>query len=73
MIRLRVQLLEGDEVVHEYTRSTTNPDGITTMLGECMGWMQAYQGAVNARQWANDVARVRQARAQLEATLESAG
>lgn len=65
--------MEGDDVVHEFTRSTTNPDGIDKLLDACMGWMQAYQGAVNGPQWANDVARVRAARAALEATKEPPG
>lgn len=74
--RLVIQLYDGDDLVHEFSRSTTNvPEGIPLMLGAAMGWMQAYGGAINARQWAADVRRVQQAATALaaEATEEPPG
>lgn len=68
-VRIVVRLYEGDDVIHEFTRATTNVEtGIGKLLGEAMGWLQAYSGAVNARQWASDVRRVRAAKALLDAT-----
>jgi hypothetical protein len=61
--RLRVQILRENLVVHEFTRSTSQPtaDGVRKMLGAALGWMQAYQGALNEGQWQADVERARDA------------
>jgi hypothetical protein len=66
--RLRVQILRENLVVHEFTRSTSQPtaDGVRRMLGAGLGWMQAYQGALNEGQWQADVARARDAQAVAE-------
>jgi hypothetical protein len=57
--RLRVQILRENLVVHEFTRSTSQPtaEGVRRMLGAGLGWMQAYQGALNEDQWRADVTR----------------
>lgn len=57
--RLVVQVKQGAVVVHEFSRSTSQPtaDGVARMLGAGLGWMQAYQGALNETQWRADVAR----------------
>jgi hypothetical protein len=51
--------------VHEFTRSTSQPTavGVARMLGAALGWMQAYQGALNEGQWQADVARASAAQA----------
>jgi hypothetical protein len=66
--RLRVQVTVGDTVVHEFTRSTSQPtaDGVARMLGAGLGWMQAYQGALNEGQWQADVTKAQTAQAQAE-------
>jgi hypothetical protein len=66
--RLRVQVTVGDVVVHEFTRSTAQPtaDGVRRMLGAGLGWVQAYQAALNEGQWQADVARARAAQALAE-------
>ena len=74
-VRLVIRLYDDDLLVHEFTRSTTNVEGIPRMLGSAMGWMQAYGAVVNVPQWAADVNRVREQAAALaaEATEERAG
>jgi hypothetical protein len=66
--RLRVQILRENLVVHEFTRSTSQPtaDGVARMLGAALGWMQAYQGALNEGQWQADVTKAQTAQAQAE-------
>ena len=61
--RLVITLYDGDTIVHEFSRSTSQPTaaGIQRMLGAGLGWMQAYQGAINDQQWAADAARARAA------------
>lgn len=63
--RLLIQLLDGASVVHEYSRSTSQPsaEAIQKMLASGMGWMQAYQGAINEEQWQHDVARAKELQA----------
>jgi hypothetical protein len=63
-----VQVTVGDTVVHEFTRSTSQPtaDGVARMLGAGLGWMQAYQGALNEGQWQADVSKAQAAQAQAE-------
>lgn len=60
--RLLIQLLDGDTVVHEYSRSTSQPcaESIQKLLGGGMGWMQSYYAAINDQQWQHDVARAEQ-------------
>jgi hypothetical protein len=59
--RIEIKLLEGDVVVHEFTRSTTmhRPDSIKHMLETALGWIQAYQGQVSNEQFLKDAKRVR--------------
>lgn len=61
--RLLIQVLDDDLVVHEFRRSTSQPtgSGVHKMLGQALGWMQAYQGAVNDEQWIMDVNKAKRA------------
>lgn len=57
--RLRVQVLQGDLVVHEFSRSTAQPSarGITAMTGSALAWLQCWSGQLSDAQWAADVRR----------------
>ena len=59
--RIRIQLLDGEAVVHEFNRSTTLhlEGGIQRMCEAAMGWLQAYSGQVTNEQWQKDATRVR--------------
>jgi hypothetical protein len=61
--RIRIQILDGDTVVHEFTRATARPtaDGIRKMTEAAMGWMQAWSGQLGEEQWAADVEKARAA------------
>jgi hypothetical protein len=57
--RLRVQVLVGDLVVHEFSRSTSRPsaDGVRRMSDAALGWLQAWSGQLAEDQWQADVRR----------------
>jgi hypothetical protein len=60
-----VQLRDGDTVVHEFHRATSQPTavGIRKMTDSAMGWLQAWSGQLSDEQWKVDAERARQAQA----------
>lgn len=63
MVIIRVELLEDDIVVQTFSRRV-NPNrgkaqAVIDAANQAQGWLQAYSGAVNDRQWENDVALAR--------------
>ena len=58
-----IRLMDGDTVVHEFRRSTSQPttEGVRRLLSSSMGWMQSYEGQVTAEQWKMEADRARRA------------
>lgn len=63
--RIVIQLLQGDVVVHEFRRATSQPtsENIRKMTETAAGWMQAWSGQLGDEQWRRDVARATEAQA----------
>jgi hypothetical protein len=66
--RLVVQVLQGDLVVHEFSRSTAQPTaaGIRRMSDAALGWLQCWSGQLADNQWVADVQRAEAAQALAE-------
>jgi CBS domain containing-hemolysin-like protein len=58
--RIRIQLLDGETVVHEFQRATTlhQHDSLKKLVREALGWMQSYGDQTSIEQWEMDVRRV---------------
>lgn len=60
---LRVQVMVGGVVVHEFVRSTSQPtaEGVRRMSNAALGWLQAWSGQLGDAQLQADVVRARAA------------
>lgn len=59
--RIVVQVLDGDTVVHEYRRATSQPNAsnVSKMCTAAMGWLQAWSGVLSEDQWRQEAERAR--------------